>query len=128
MLFGRQRQPFRLVFVAAAVPFLLFAFGGAPYGAFLPYAALAGLCILQIVVPTLALWCVIFAIYFLGGGAYLYVLVKGLLPSAQGSASNLRNIDGAAVAALTTVFLALVFFLWRAKPVVLEDRALPDRR
>jgi hypothetical protein len=124
-LCGKRRQPFRAVFVVAALPLFLFAVAGAEYGAFALYAALGALCLLQAALPTLAGWGIIVLVYSLGGGMYLYLLIGASLNALRGRPTGLWDGDAVLPAAITSAFCLLAIFLWFARPVKLSPLAAP---
>jgi hypothetical protein len=69
-LFGRRQQPSRWLLVGAAGALVIVALAGLRHGALAWYAALATLCLLQVLYPTFAGWCLVFVLFL--GAAFVY--------------------------------------------------------
>ena len=119
-LLAHRDQPGRLFFVLAAIPLFLTGLVGAEYGAFVPYAILASICVVQAVYPTLLGWALAAAIYGAASAAYLYALVRDIIELARGKQPNiLLNPTDSAVFVLfelVLVAIAIALFVHRPKP------------
>jgi hypothetical protein len=69
---------FNWVYLAAAVPFLIFALSGSEYGAFWIYIAPAALCVVQFFIPTRLAWFLVTALYAAGAAIYTWLLFADL--------------------------------------------------
>jgi hypothetical protein len=121
-LLARRRQPWRGIFVVAALPCFVFALAGWEYGAFPPYAALASICLFQALWPTLLVWGAILAIYATASAVYLYLMAADLIGLARGNQPSifLGPADDTVFVLLVVVLLAVdvALVLHRPKPLI----------
>jgi hypothetical protein len=117
-LFERRAQPARWLFVVAALPLIIFALIGANYGAFVPYAVLAGICVIQFVRPTLLGWGVVMLVFAVGASLYLYTATADLVRLARGQQPQLflNPYDTAAFTALIVLVVAVAVGLFFLRP------------
>ena len=88
-MISKRKQKARWVFIIASFPFFLFALWGYHYGAF-PFYFIPGLiCITQFFYPTLLGWFIIFCLYLIGSGLYIFVVIKDILELIGGKRSGI---------------------------------------
>jgi hypothetical protein len=99
----------------------LFALVGWEYGAFPLYAALASICLLQAIRPTLLGWALVATLYAAGSATYLYLLVKDVIGIAGGDQASifLTPGDGSVFVLLVILLLAIdvALAIHRPKPL-----------
>jgi hypothetical protein len=110
----------RWIFVVMALPLILFGLMGAEHGALLPYATLAGVCLLQFFYPTLLVWGFLLVLYAVGSVVYVYTLAADALRVMRNQKPEvlLNPYDTAFFLALVGVLVALTIILARNKPTV----------
>ena len=74
-LFGRRQQSSRWIFVGAAVLLFIVALAGHRHGSVAWYAVLGTLCLLQVLYPTFAGWCVVFVLCLYAALLYSILVV-----------------------------------------------------
>jgi hypothetical protein len=118
MLFERRSQPARWLLVVAAIPLILVALVGVQYGAFWPYAMLAGVCVLQFGYPTMVGWGICLAIFVGGAIVYAFALAAEIVrvASSQPPRIFLNPTDTAVVVALFAILVLLCAGLLVIKP------------
>jgi hypothetical protein len=88
-IIGKREQRSRWIFIIASLPFFLFALWGYQYGAF-PFYFIPGLiCIVQFFYPTLLGWFLIFCLYLIGSGLYIFVVLKDIFKMIGGQRSGI---------------------------------------
>jgi hypothetical protein len=78
-LFGRRHQSSRWIFVGAATLLVIVALTGFRHGAFVRYAVLAALCLLQVVYPTLAGWFLVFVLFLSAAFIYSFLAIGDVI-------------------------------------------------
>jgi hypothetical protein len=118
MLFERRNQPARWLFVLGAIPLILVALVGAQYGAFLPYAILAGICILQIGYPTMVGWGICLVTFLGGAIVYTFALAADItrVVRSQPPQIFLNPTDTAVFLALFAILIFICLGLFFIKP------------
>ena len=118
LLVERREQRARWVFVLGAIPLILFALIGANYGAFLPYAVLAAICLAQAVYPTLLAWALSLGVFAAGAIVYTFALAQDLFRVLRGQPASifLNPYDTVAFVFLLTLLIALCVGIWFLKP------------
>jgi hypothetical protein len=119
-LFERRDQKGKWLFVVAAVPAALFAFIGIAYGAFLPYAAIAAICIAQVFYPTIIGWAVVLAVAVVALASYGYAAVMDIVAIGRGSHPGIFMNQGDTLAflSLLTALGVVVVGLIKYRPRV----------
>jgi len=84
-LFGRRQQASRWIFVGAAVLLFIVALAGHRHGAVAWYAVLGTLCLLQVLYPTFAGWCVVFVLFLYAALQYSILVVGDVVRLWAGS-------------------------------------------
>jgi len=74
-LFGRRQQSSRWIFVGAALLLFIVALAGHQPGSVAWYAVLGTLCLLQVLYPTFAGWCVVFVLFLYAALLYSILVV-----------------------------------------------------
>ena len=122
-LFKRRRQRHKWLFVVAAVPLALFALIGLAYGAFLPYAALAAVCIAQLFYPTWLGWGVVLATAIFALAEYGSTAVSDIIAINSGGRPSmfLNEIDTFAFASLIVLIAVVVVGLLLNRPTPLPQ-------
>jgi len=119
-LIRRREQPARWVFVATAIPLILFGLMGAEHGALVPYAALAAICFVQFFYPTMLGWGFVLALYAAGSIIYVFTLGKDAIRVARSQQPEvfLNSYD-------STFFLLLIAALVTFTVVLVRNRPVP---
>jgi hypothetical protein len=78
-LFGRRQQSSRWIFVGAAVLLVIVALAGLRHGPFTWYAVLATLCLLQVLYPTFAGWCLVFVLFLYAAFSYSLLVIGDVI-------------------------------------------------
>jgi hypothetical protein len=128
-LIQRREQPARWVFVATAMPLVLVALIGSAYGAFVPYAALAGICLVQAFYPTLLGWGVVLTLYGVGSALYLFTLGADVHRLMRGDRPQvfLNPYDSTFFLVLLASLLALSALVLRNRPVRRDSASSEDQ-
>ena len=123
MMFGKRQQKARWVFGIASLPFFLFALWGAPYGAFPVYFIPGMICLLQVFYPTLFVWSIIFFLYALGAGIYVFAVIRDILRmiGGRGSGIFLDFTDTVVFLVLISLIIALAITLIKLRPTRLKN-------
>jgi hypothetical protein len=123
-LFARRFQQKRWVYILAAIPVLFIALWGQEYGAFLLYFSVGALCLVQFFYPTLSGWGLLFAIYLIGAGSYVYVFIRDLFHLILGTKSAISIFvdldDSIFFTIFITCIVAIAFGLFKIKPKQIE--------
>ena len=77
--FGRRRQSSRWIFVGAAVLLVIVALAGLRHGPFTWYAVLAAFCLLQVLYPTFAGWCLVFVLFLCAAFNYSLLVIGDVI-------------------------------------------------
>ena len=78
-LFGRRQQSSRWIFVGAAVLLVILALTGFHHGAYIRYAVLITLCLLQVAYPTFAGWCLVFVLFLCAAFIYSFLVIGDVI-------------------------------------------------
>ena len=78
-LLGRRRQSSRWIFVGAAVLLVIVALAGLRHGPFTWYAVLATLCLLQVLYPTFAGWCLVLVLFLYAAFSYSVLVIGDVI-------------------------------------------------
>ena len=78
-LFGRRQQSSRWIFVGAAVLLVILALTGFHHGAYIRYAVLITLCLLQVVYATFAGWCLVFVLFLSAAFIYSFLVIGDVI-------------------------------------------------
>jgi hypothetical protein len=120
-LFARRQQPWRALPILAVFPLVFVGLMGEEDGALVPYCALASICLLSAIYPTLAGWSIWVAVYSAGSAAFLYALIRDLIDLAHGRETEIFAGPGycSLFFVLFTAWLAadVAFLLHRPKPL-----------
>jgi len=118
LLVEHREQRARWVFVLGSIPLILFALIGSNYGAFLPYAVLASICLTQAIYPTLLVWALSFGVFAVGAIVYAFALAQDLFRVLRGQTPSifLNPYDTGAFVFLLTLLIALSVGIWFLKP------------
>jgi hypothetical protein len=125
-------RPSRLVYLAAALPFLAFALLGAEYGAFGLYLAPAVLCAVQFFFPTTLGWTLITVLYGSAVLLYTWLALADLWRLMRGEAVSLFLDSDDSLAflfllALLYLFLVALLFVSPWKKLAGPGDALTNR-
>jgi hypothetical protein len=74
-LFGRRQQSSRWILVSAAVLLFVLALAGLRHGAFTWYTLLATSCLLQVLYPTFAGWCLVLVLFLSAALSYSFLVI-----------------------------------------------------
>ena len=75
VLFGRRQQSSRWILVSAAVLLFVLALAGLRHGAFTWYTLLATSCLLQVLYPTFAGWCLVLVLFLSAALSYSFLVI-----------------------------------------------------
>lgn len=114
---------FDWLYLAAALPFLVVALGGAEYGAFWVYFAPALVCAVQFVVPTKFGWGIVTVLYGASAVSYAGILLTDVWRFVKGEPlSVLLDADD------SVMFLVMLAFLCFFAVALLTRRRRPYRQ
>jgi hypothetical protein len=116
-LFGRRQQSSRWVFVAAAACLVAVILAGVGHGTLTWYAVLVALCVLQVVYPTLAGWCVVLVLFLYAACAYSFLVIGDLVRIWQGTHPP-QVLSGRTKTVLTVLQFAMVLFVAARLPFI----------
>jgi hypothetical protein len=109
-LFGRRQQSSRWILVSAAVLLFILALTGLRHGAFTWYAVLATSCLLQVLYPTFAGWCLVLILFLSAAVSYSFLVIGEVSRIWTGSEPPQLFSDPVKTA-LTLVQFAMVVFV-----------------
>ena len=124
-LFGRRQQSSRWIFVGAAVLVASVALAGLSHGPFTWYAVLATFCLLQVLYPTFAGWCLVFALFLYAAFNYSLLVIGDVIRIWTGSDAP-QLLLGPVKTTVTLLQFAMVIFVVIRLPFV-RPRLLPTQ-
>jgi len=101
------------------IAFFLFALWGYHYGAFPVYFILGLICVTQFFYPTLLGWFILFCLYLIGSGLYIFVVIKNILELIGGKRSGIfiDFDDTVFFSILISLIIILAVALIKLRPV-----------
>lgn len=113
-----EHQWARVLYVAAAFPFVFFLLLSHGHGSVVFWLAPVVLCIAAAIWRSYGLWVILFGIYIVGSGAYTVLMIRDLLRLAAGESPQiLLDFDDSAVFLALWVFLVgMTIALFRIRP------------
>ncbi|HSG31103.1 MAG TPA: hypothetical protein VLB82_06100 [Thermodesulfobacteriota bacterium] len=109
---GRSRS---LIYLVAAIPFILVGLFGWEHGAFWFYLVPAIIAVVQFFKPRMFIWCLLLLIYFVASIQYFYLLIADIIRILTGgSPSALLDTDDSVVfITFVLVIVSVTVFLIR---------------
>ena len=124
-LFGRRQQSSRWIFVGAAFLLVTVALAGLGHGPFTWYVVLATFCLLQVLYPTFAGWCLVFVLFLYAAFNYSLLVIGDVSRIWTGSDAP-QLFSGPVKTVVTLSQFAMVIFVVIRLPFV-RPRLLPTQ-